>query len=188
MVVAPTAHRFSGERTVIVKQLMNVQSTIRPARPKDAPEMARIYVTSWQETFRGVSSLTSSTCSHQRTVPEPELASSKPSCPTGKRLPSGWQIPTRELRRSIESTVSCPTDRPRKSTESQRFEWFDRNLTADGQLGRRRSREAFPSFVRAGRDPPGSAVHVVCETGWKGRDRTQRSPTSLPGRRLRASS
>ena len=37
-----------------MKQLMSTQPTIRAATPEDAPEMARIHVRSWQETYRGV--------------------------------------------------------------------------------------------------------------------------------------
>ena len=39
-----------------MKQLMSTQPTVRPATPEDATEMARIHVTSWQETYRGVMS------------------------------------------------------------------------------------------------------------------------------------
>ena len=39
-----------------MKQLMTTPPTIRPATPQDAAGMARIHVTSWQETYRGVMS------------------------------------------------------------------------------------------------------------------------------------
>ena len=39
-----------------MNQLMCTQPTVRPATPEDAAEMARIHVTSWQETYRGLMS------------------------------------------------------------------------------------------------------------------------------------
>jgi GNAT superfamily N-acetyltransferase len=48
---------------------MNAQPTIRPAIPKDAPEMARVHVASWQETYRGVIS--------DETLDDPEFRSKR---------------------------------------------------------------------------------------------------------------
>jgi GNAT superfamily N-acetyltransferase len=48
---------------------MNAQPTIRPATPKDAPEMARVHVASWQETYRGVIS--------DETLDDPEFRSKR---------------------------------------------------------------------------------------------------------------
>lgn len=52
-----------------MKQVMNAQPTIRPAIPKDAPEMARVHVASWQETYRGVIS--------DETLDDPEFRSKR---------------------------------------------------------------------------------------------------------------
>ena len=52
-----------------MKQIMSVQPTIRLATPNDAPEMARIHVASWQETYRGVMS--------DETLDDPEFVSKR---------------------------------------------------------------------------------------------------------------